>query len=50
MFNLLEGIYGAFDELVEQNKIFKVETIGDCYVAGKNFQILFIFSFLDEQN
>ena len=24
-----------FDNLAERNQIFKVETVGDCYVAGK---------------
>ena len=33
VFRLLESIYGAFDTLAERRKIFKVETIGDSYVA-----------------
>ncbi|KAL7571854.1 hypothetical protein ACA910_002930 [Epithemia clementina (nom. ined.)] len=33
VFQLLETIYGAFDSLAERRKVFKVETIGDCYVA-----------------
>lgn len=26
-------MYGAFDEIARRRKIFKVETVGDCYVA-----------------
>ena len=33
VFTLLETIYGAFDKLAKRRKVFKVETIGDCYVA-----------------
>ena len=33
VFQLLETLYGAFDKLAERRKVFKVETIGDCYVA-----------------
>ncbi|KAL7555815.1 hypothetical protein ACA910_012397 [Epithemia clementina (nom. ined.)] len=33
VFQLLETLYGAFDRLAERRKVFKVETIGDCYVA-----------------
>ena len=34
VFELLETIYGAFDKLAKQRRIFKVETVGDCYVAA----------------
>jgi Adenylate and Guanylate cyclase catalytic domain len=34
---LLETVYGKFDEAAERRRIFKVETVGDCYVAGKKF-------------
>ena len=34
VFELLETIYGAFDELAKRRRIFKVETVGDCYVAA----------------
>ena len=30
---LLETIYGAFDRIAKKKNVFKVETIGDCYVA-----------------
>ena len=30
---LLETIYHAFDNIAKRRKVFKVETIGDCYVA-----------------
>ena len=33
VFNLLETIYYSFDALAHKRKVFKVETIGDCYVA-----------------
>lgn len=33
VFTLLETIYAAFDKLAAQRSVFKVETIGDCYVA-----------------
>lgn len=34
VFELLEAIYGTFDKLAKQRRIFKVETVGDCYVAA----------------
>ncbi|KAL7558130.1 hypothetical protein ACA910_013186 [Epithemia clementina (nom. ined.)] len=34
VFILLETVYHAFDELAKKRRIFKVETIGDCYVAA----------------
>jgi class 3 adenylate cyclase len=30
---LLETIYGSFDQIAQKRGVFKVETIGDCYVA-----------------
>jgi class 3 adenylate cyclase len=30
---LLETIYNEFDEIAKRRRVFKVETIGDCYVA-----------------
>lgn len=33
MFTLLETVYRAFDKIAKQRGVFKVETIGDCYVA-----------------
>ncbi|KAL7581160.1 hypothetical protein ACA910_005950 [Epithemia clementina (nom. ined.)] len=33
VFILLENIYRNFDKIAVQRRIFKVETIGDCYVA-----------------
>ena len=32
VFTLLETLYSAFDELANELGVFKVETIGDCYV------------------
>lgn len=33
VFKLLETIYATFDSIAKRLKVFKVETIGDCYVA-----------------
>eukprot|EP00980_Cylindrotheca_fusiformis_P021240 scaffold8164_cov89-Cylindrotheca_fusiformis.AAC.1 len=33
VFILLETIYGAFDRRAYRHNVFKVETVGDCYVA-----------------
>jgi class 3 adenylate cyclase len=33
VFTLLETVYHAFDEIANRRNVFKVETIGDCYVA-----------------
>ena len=33
VFTLLETLYGAFDEIAQRRRVFKVETIGDAYVA-----------------
>jgi hypothetical protein len=33
VFILLETIYHAFDTIAKRRRIFKVETVGDCYVA-----------------
>jgi class 3 adenylate cyclase len=33
VFTLLETIYRTFDLIARQLGVFKVETIGDCYVA-----------------
>lgn len=33
VFILLETLYQAFDEIAKKRRVFKVETIGDCYVA-----------------
>ena len=41
VFTLLEQIYSAFDSIAKKKKIFKVETIGDCY--GKSKSDLFEF-------
>ena len=33
MFILLESIYSTYDIIAKKRKVFKVETIGDCYMA-----------------
>jgi hypothetical protein len=33
VFTLLETIFTAFDSLAKKRQVFKVETVGDCYVA-----------------
>eukprot|EP00934_Nitzschia_sp_Nitz4_P002380 Nitzschia sp. Nitz4//scaffold18_size181773//137130//138176//NITZ4_001934-RA/size181773-protein2genome-gene-0.142-mRNA-1//-1//CDS//3329540068//2375//frame0 len=34
VFELLEQIYSSFDHIAKRKKVFKVETIGDCYMAA----------------
>ena len=34
VFTLLETIYAAFDRVAYRHNVFKVETVGDCYVAA----------------
>ena len=34
VFIMLETIYQGFDQLARRRKVFKVETIGDCYLAA----------------
>lgn len=41
VFILLETIYHAFDEIAKRRKVFKVETVGDCYV-GKDLRPLLV--------
>ncbi|CAB9508616.1 Receptor-type guanylate cyclase gcy [Seminavis robusta] len=33
VFILLETLYGAFDKIAKRRRVFKIETVGDCYVA-----------------
>jgi len=33
VFELLQTLYAAFDRIAKRLKVFKIETIGDCYVA-----------------
>jgi class 3 adenylate cyclase len=33
VFALLETLYAAFDRVAVRRRVFKVETVGDCYVA-----------------
>ena len=33
VFRLLETVYHSFDEIARRRRVFKVETVGDCYVA-----------------
>ena len=33
VFELLETIYAAFDRIANKRKVYKIETVGDCYVA-----------------
>ncbi|KAL7562526.1 hypothetical protein ACA910_008233 [Epithemia clementina (nom. ined.)] len=34
VFTLLETVFKAFDEIAKRRRVFKVETVGDCYVAA----------------
>lgn len=31
VFQLLESIFKEFDEIAKRRRIFKIETVGDCY-------------------
>ena len=33
VFSLLELLYNSFDNIAKRRRVFKVETVGDCYVA-----------------
>lgn len=33
VFHLLETLFGAFDAIAIKRSVFKIETIGDCYLA-----------------
>ena len=39
VFILLETLYSAFDAIAKRRRIFKVETIGDCYVAAAGLPV-----------
>jgi class 3 adenylate cyclase len=39
VFTLLETLYGAFVKIAERRRVFKVETVGDCYVAATGIPI-----------
>jgi class 3 adenylate cyclase len=36
VFTLLEAVFQAFDHIAKKRGIYKVETIGDCYVGAFN--------------
>ena len=40
VFTLLETLFGAFDAIAKRMDVFKVETIGDCYVGELSFSWL----------
>lgn len=39
VFILLENLYNAFDHVASRRRVFKVETVGDCYVRFKDVVI-----------
>ena len=43
VFTLLESIYRSFDKIAKRRQVYKVEVVGDCYVAvaGKIFSIAY---------
>jgi hypothetical protein len=45
VFTLLETVYKAFDKTAKRRKVFKVETVGDCYVS-LNVLPAFLFCFI----
>ena len=47
VFTLLETVYHAFDEIAKRRRIFKVETIGDCY---GNFDCLLLAADCDTRS
>ena len=36
VFELLEALYSAFDQIAQKRNVFKVETVGDCYGEKPN--------------
>ena len=40
VFQLLETLYHAFDTIARKRRVFKVETIGDCY--GNDFLLILL--------
>ena len=46
VFTLLESMYSAFDKIATKRRVFKVETVGDCYMAvtGELTKSLYSFS------
>lgn len=43
VFALLENLYNAFDQAASRRRVFKVETVGDCYVSSSNCDLIFHF-------
>ena len=39
VFTLLQTLYHAFDRVANKRDVFKVETIGDCYMAGEKLRL-----------
>jgi hypothetical protein len=40
VFTLLETLYNSFDQIAKKRKVFKVETIGDCYGTRKRWDMI----------
>jgi class 3 adenylate cyclase len=38
VFKFLETVYAAFDDIAERRRVFKVETVGDCYGMYKKLE------------
>lgn len=47
VFKLLEAIYRGFDKLAKKRGVFKVETIGDCYVSSTRVEDPDLFIYFD---
>ena len=43
MFILLETLYHAFDQIAKKRRVFKVETVGDCYGESPSFFEFILF-------
>lgn len=39
VFILLETIYHEFDGIAKKRRVFKVETVGDCYVSSQTSEV-----------
>ena len=43
VFLLLETLYQSFDRIAAQKKVYKIETIGDCWVGVSLLSLIYIY-------